>query len=162
MSTHLCNFTTLSDAQKAMVLAWRNHDAIKAYMYNTHDISEAEHLNFIESLKSRTDRCYFLVQHEGIDIGVIDFNDISEHSATLGVYANPHLTQKGLGIILMNAIIDYAFHTLNVRFLKADVFADNMKAKALYEKYGFCEKARKNIHEKELICMELENENCSL
>lgn len=159
MHLHLCNFTTLSESQKKMILAWRNHKDVKAYMYNTKDISEAEHFSFIESLKTREDRRYFLVQDAEIDIGVIDFNDISKESAVMGLYANPTLQQKGVGSRLMDAIMEYACETLKVRILKAEVFADNLKAKALYEKFGFCEKGRKMVNEKEVICMELSNEH---
>ena len=159
MRLYLCNFTTLSEPQKKMILAWRNHENVKAYMYNTNDISEAEHFAFIEALKTREDRRYFLVQHEGVDIGVIDFNDISATSATLGLYANPKLDQKGIGSLLMQSIVEYAFKRLKVNILKAEVFADNEKAKALYEKFGFCEKERKMVNEKEVICMELTNEH---
>ncbi len=155
----LCNFTTLSETQKKMILTWRNHKDVKACMYNANTISEAEHLSFIESLKTREDRRYFLVQNEGMDIGVIDFNDISKESAVMGLYVNPTLHQKGIGSLLMDAIVAYAFETLKVHTLKAEVFENNAKAKALYEKFGFCEKGRKMVHEKEVICMELINEH---
>ncbi|WP_060824995.1 UDP-4-amino-4,6-dideoxy-N-acetyl-beta-L-altrosamine N-acetyltransferase [Sulfurospirillum cavolei] len=157
----LCNFTTLSKVQKQMILAWRNHEEVRAYMYNENAISEAEHFSFIESLKTRKDRRYFLVQHEGVDIGVIDFNDISNESAVMGLYANPTLHQKGVGSLLMDAIVAYAFKTLNVHTLKAEVFESNTKAKTLYEKFGFCEKGRKMVNEKEVICMELSHEHRS-
>lgn len=159
MRLYLCNFTTLSEPQKQMILAWRNHENVKAYMYNTNDISEAEHFAFIEDLKTRADKRYFLVQHEGVDIGVIDFNDISATSATLGLYANPKLNQQGIGSLLMQSIVEYAFKRLKVQTLKAEVFEENVKAKALYEKFGFCEKERKSVNEKEVICMELIHEN---
>jgi len=159
MRLYLCNFTTLSEPQKQMILAWRNHEDVKAYMYNANDISEAEHFAFIESLKTRADRRYFLVQHEGVDIGVIDFNDISATSATLGLYANPKLNKKGVGSLLMQSIVEYAFKRLKVQILKAEVFEENLKANALYEKFGFCEKGRKMVNEKEVICMELSNED---
>lgn len=159
MRLHLCNFTTLSESQKKMILAWRNHENVKAYMYNTNDISEVEHFSFIEALQTREDRHYFLVQNAGVDIGVIDFNDISKESAVMGLYANPTLHQKGIGSLLMDAIVAYAFETLKVPILKAEVFESNTKAKALYEKFGFSEKERKMVNEKEVICMELTNEH---
>lgn len=161
MRLYLCNFTTLSEPQKQMILTWRNHEAVRAYMYNEKTISEAEHFSFIESLKTREDRRYFLVQHEGLDIGVIDFNDISATSATLGLYANPKLDQKGIGSLLMQGIVEYSFKRLKVHILKAEVFEENTKAKALYEKFGFCEKGRKMVNEKEVICMELSHEHRS-
>ena len=142
-----------------MILAWRNHENVKAYMYNTNDISEAEHFGFIEALQTREDRRYFLVQNAGIDIGVIDFNEISKESVVMGLYANPTLNQKGIGSLLMQSIVEYAFKRLKVNILKAEVFTENTKAKALYEKFGFCEKERISINDKEVICMELTNEH---
>ena len=159
MHLHLCNFTTLSESQKKMILTWRNHPNVKAYMYNDKEITEAEHFGFIETLKNREDRCYFLVQENKSDLGVIDFSAISKESAIMGLYANPTLTQKGIGSRLMEAIVTYAFETLKIQTLKAEVFAENQRAKALYEKFGFCEKERKSVNEKEVICMELTNEN---
>jgi UDP-4-amino-4,6-dideoxy-N-acetyl-beta-L-altrosamine N-acetyltransferase len=159
MRLRLCNFTTLDEPQKKMILTWRNHTNVKAYMYHTNDISETEHFCFVKALETREDRCYFLVQNEGIDIGVIDFNDISPSSAIMGLYANPTLHQKGIGSLLMEAIVIYAFETLKVHILKAEVFENNDKAKALYEKFGFCEKGRKMVNKKEVICMELANEH---
>lgn len=161
MSINCVNFTTLNEAQKAMILEWRNHPDIRAYMYNTGEISQEEHFAFIESLKRREDKRYFLVQQEGENIGVIDFTDITPSSATMGIYANPYLSQKGIGSVLLQAIVDYAFDILKVQTLKAEVFATNAKAKALYEKFGFCAMSQRSVNNKEVICMELNDENRS-
>ena len=161
MHLHLCDFTTLSDVQKAMVLTWRNHEKIKAFMYTTHTISEKEHLHFIESLKTAQDKRYFLVYNGDEAMGVIDFTDITPLRATIGLYANPTLSRKGVGKELMRAIITYGFETLHVKRLCAEAFAFNTKAKALYEAFGFCETARKTINKQEIICMELDNEHRS-
>ncbi|MDD3325359.1 MAG: UDP-4-amino-4,6-dideoxy-N-acetyl-beta-L-altrosamine N-acetyltransferase [Sulfurospirillaceae bacterium] len=161
MNTHLCDFTTLTESQKVMILKWRNHEDVRAYMYNEKEIGKEEHFNFIESLKKREDRRYFLVQKEDENIGVVDFNDISKHSATLGLYSNPNLTQKGIGSILLQTIVDYAFYVLKVQTLQAEVFATNEKAKALYEKFGFHVTGQKSVKGKEVICMELRDENRS-
>ena len=159
MNVQLLNFTTLNDSQKAMILEWRNHPSVRAYMYNPNTITQEEHLGFIEALKKRKDRRYFLVKKEDIDIGVIDFNDISKASTKLGIYANPYLTQKGIGSMLLKALIAYGFDVLKTQTLEAEVFADNEKAQHLYQKFGFVEKARTKVNEKEVICMELDNEN---
>lgn len=161
MSTHLCDFTTLSDTQKAMILTWRNHEKVRAFMYHEQMISLEEHLRFIESLKTSHDKRYFLVQHEGVDIGVIDFTHITPQCTTIGLYANPTLSRKGIGKELMCAIITYGFETLHVKKLCAELFAFNTKAKALYEAFGFCETARKTLNKQEIICMELDNEHRS-
>lgn len=145
-----------------MVLEWRNHPDIRAYMYNTGVISQKTHLEFIENLKTKENKRYFLIQRENENIGVIDFTDITPRSATMGIYANPYLTQKGIGSILLQAIMDYAFDILKVETLKAEVFASNTKAKTLYKKFGFRAMSQKNVNDKEVICMELNNDNRSL
>lgn len=159
MSVQLRNFTTLNAQQKAMILEWRNHPSVRTNMYNTDIISEAEHLAFIDSLASRDDKRYFLVQEGNEAIGVIDFNAISNISTKLGIYANPFLNQKGVGTLLMQTLISYAFDVLKTSILEAEVFAHNERAIHLYTKFGFQEKFRRLINEKEIICMELDNEN---
>lgn len=144
-----------------MILTWRNHEKVRAFMYHVQMISLEEHLLFIESLKKSLDKRYFLVQHKGVDIGVIDFTHITQQCATIGLYANPTLSRKGIGKELMNAIITYGFEALHVKKLCAELFAFNTKAKALYEAFGFCETARKTINKHEIICMELDNEHRS-
>lgn len=159
MNVQLLNFTTLNTQQKAMILEWRNHPSVRANMYNTDIISLKEHLAFIDSLSFRDDKRYFLVQKGEDAIGVIDFNDISNISTKLGIYANPFFNQKGTGTLLMQTLIAYAFDVLKTPTLEAEVFAHNERAIHLYEKFGFQEKFRRFINEKEIICMELDNEN---
>ena len=159
MSMQLRSFTTLNAHEKAMILEWRNHPSVRANMYNTDMISQEEHLAFIDSLAKREDKRYFLVQEDDEAIGVIDFNAISTISTKLGIYANPFLAKKGTGTLLMQTLIAYAFEVLKTLTLEAEVFAHNERAIHLYEKFGFQEKFRRFINEKEIICMELDNEN---
>lgn len=149
----LLDFTTLDTNQLTLVLSWRNHPDIRQWMLRNDEISSEDHFRFIESLKQRTDKRYFLVQREGKNIGVIDFMDITEKSAELGLYANPQM--RGIGETLMRALIDYAFVTLKVKTLIATVFADNERAKHLYEKFDFIEINRTAYEKREMIRMEL-------
>jgi len=149
----LLDFTTLDANQLTLVLSWRNHPKIREWMLHPNEISMEEHLQFVESLKRREDRRYFLVQREGKNIGVIDFMDIMEESAELGLYANPKM--QGVGETLMRVLIDYAFVTLKVKTLIATVFADNERAKYLYEKFDFTERDRSLYNGREMITMEL-------
>jgi UDP-4-amino-4,6-dideoxy-N-acetyl-beta-L-altrosamine N-acetyltransferase len=159
MSVQLLNFTTLNAQEKAMILEWRNHPSVRTNMYNTDIISQEEHLAFIDSLVKKEDKRYFLVQENTTNFGVIDFNDISSISTKLGIYINPYLAQKGIGTLLMQTLIAYAFDVLKTHTLEAEVFAHNEKAIHLYNKFGFQEKFRRLINEKEIICMEFNNEN---
>lgn len=153
MQVRLLDFTTLDTPLLTLVLAWRNHSNIRRWMLSDDEILMINHLQFIQSLKTRSDKRYFLVQREEAYIGVIDFTDITDISAEIGIYANPDM--RGVGEALMNALIDYAFVTLKVKTLIATVFSDNERAKHLYEKFDFVETNRTAYEKREMIRMEL-------
>ena len=153
----LINFVDLTIEEKKMVLSWRNHPDIKKWMYTDSDISLENHLNFIDSLKDRKDKLYFLVKKDDEYIGVINFTDIKAESLEMGIYSKP--SAKGLGSILLKTIIEYAFDTLKIKRIFAEVFSENSRAYNLYKKYGFNEIGKNNINNKEVIRLELKNEN---
>lgn len=155
----LVNFTELSPDEKEMVLAWRNHPKIRERMFTQNEISLKDHMQYIESLATKSDRVYFLVRHRKDNIGVIDFTGINltDGTAEFGLYANPDL--KGMGTLLMNEVIYYAFNTLGIQTLICEVFEENVPAIKLYERYGFKGTATRKAMDKTVICMELKNEN---
>ncbi|MBD3809795.1 MAG: UDP-4-amino-4,6-dideoxy-N-acetyl-beta-L-altrosamine N-acetyltransferase [Sulfuricurvum sp.] len=152
MQVRLLDFTTLDKELLTLVLEWRNHSDIRCWMLNGDEISLENHLRFVESLKNRADKRYFLVQGDDSYIGVIDFTDITNISAEIGIYANPQM--RGVGEALMSALIEYGFSTLGVTMLIASVFADNERAKHLYEKFDFTERNRTFYKGREMIIME--------
>lgn len=153
----LINFIDLTKKKKEMILTWRNHPSIKKWMYDSDDITLQNHMLFIEHLKDSSDKLYFLIQKDGEYIGVVDFTNINEQSCDFGLYSNPKL--KGIGDVLLDSICKYAFENLNINKLYAEVFTKNEKAIHLYDKFNFKEIEKKLINNKEVICMELKNEN---
>ena len=154
-SIELINFTELTNDEKLMVLAWRNHPEVRRWMFTQEPIEKENHLTYIDSLEARSDRVYFLVKKEGSPIGVIDFTaiDLKKEQADIGLYANTDV--KGVGGDLMHTIIEYGFEQFNVKRLISEVYEENTKAIALYERFEF-----KKIDKKEnIIVMELKNEN---
>jgi len=149
------NFTDLSRFEKEMVLEWRNHPNIRKWMFNQGEIQLDEHMTFIQGLDSKKDRLYFLVRKGSDNLGVIDFTNIKhgEKITDFGIYANPSL--KGLGKLLMELVITYAFNTLKVDTLVSEVFSNNSPAIKLYIKYGFLEVRQRTVNNKSVICMEL-------
>lgn len=154
----LINFIDLTLEEKKMVLFWRNNSIIKQWMYSSDNISLDNHLLFIEFLKDSEDKLYFLVKQGNKYIGVIDFIRIDKDagSSEFGLYANVQL--KGVGKTLLNSICEYAFNTLKISKLIAEVFAENEKAISLYKKFNFKETRKKIVNNQEVICMELKYE----
>lgn len=154
----LINFIELIEEEKEMILKWRNNPKIRKWMYNQEEIELFEHLGFIESLKSRKDKLYFLVKKSNEFIGVIDFTQIIENeSLHMGIYTNPET--RGNGRILLNKILNYSFNVLKVKKIFSEVYLENNKAYELYKLYKFKDISNKCINNKEVICMELNYEN---
>jgi len=153
----LLNFIDLGQKEKEMILEWRNHPKVRKWMYNQERIKLEEHLSFIDGLKSRNDKLYFLVKKQDEYIGVIDFAQlVKKVSVHIGIYSNPNL--KGNGNILLHTLIDYSFKNLKVKRVFLEVFAENDKAYNLYKKFNFKEISEKIINNKKVICMELKKE----
>jgi len=153
----LINFIDLSLKEKKMILSWRNNDDIKAWMYTQENIDLEEHLSFIESLKTKEDKLYFLVRKNSENLGVIDFTNICKESVHMGLYINPEL--RGLGKLFMKTIISYSFDILKVRKIIAEVYSKNQRAYELYKKMGFEDFNTKEVNEKEVKYLELKDEN---
>lgn len=147
----LLNFTTLNTLQKELVLSWRNHPSIRKWMMDDKVIPLENHLRFIDLLHTKTDRCYFLVQKDAEYIGVVDLANINANTAELGIYANPDM--RGVGNILMNALIDHA-KTLGLSKLVANVFITNVRALNLYQKFEFSETKRIECKKKKMLTLE--------
>ena len=160
-SVKLINFTDLSLDKKKMVLEWRNHIDVSKFMYSSNKIPLKKHLQYIENLKTDNNNVYFLVTFKDKGIGVVYFNHISfkAKEAFFGLYANPFEKITGVGSILEEICIKYAFDILKLIKLKLEVFSDNNKAINLYKKFNFKETSKKTVNDRDVICMELIKSN---
>ncbi len=158
VSIELINFTNLSYDEKLEILSLRNHICVRKWMFDKEPIALENHISYIDSLKDKKDRVYFVIKQYGQAVGVIDFTniDLNNLEADIGLYANPKF--KGVGSLLMQNILDYAFNELNLKKLVAKVFEDNFSAIKLYKKFNFKEVGKKIVNCKNVIYMELENE----
>jgi UDP-4-amino-4,6-dideoxy-N-acetyl-beta-L-altrosamine N-acetyltransferase len=158
----LKNFIDLTYDEVVEVLSWRNHESIRIWMHTTNTITLDEHLAFIQSLKSTTSKLYFVVIKNGNPIGVIDLVNITNTSASLGLYANPFSDRKGIGTIILRALMRHAYDTLGLSTLRLEYFFNNEKAKTLYEKFDFIPMGEKEQNGQKIICMEHSREHWTL
>jgi putative acetyltransferase len=59
------------------------------------------------------------------------------HAASLGMAVHDAYAGRGVGSALVAAVIDVADRWWNIRRLELEVYADNARAVALYERFGF-------------------------
>ena len=71
------------------------------------------------------------------------------------MYANPFEKIVGVGRILEEVCLKYAFEILSLDKIKLEVFQDNSVVINLHKKYNFKRVGVKNINNKKVICMEL-------
>lgn len=157
----LKNFTKLDNAEKLMVLSWRNHEDVRKWMYNSEIISKVNHMNFIVKLINDIKNQYFLLKDGNENIGVIYFNKIDDENSScyFGLYGSSDSKVRGLGRILEESSINYAFNVLKVNKLNLEVFEDNVQVINLHKKYNFIVNDEKIVNNEKVICMELRNEN---
>ena len=60
-----------------------------------------------------------------------------QHAASIGMAVHDAHAGKGVGSALMAAVVDLAERWWNIRRLELSVYADNARAIALYERFGF-------------------------
>ena len=130
------NFILLSEDEKRMVWQWRNEGSIRSLMYTTDIIPWENHLRFIESLKSREDRYYWLIYKDDTAIGVFDITDYDKEKdfAEVGYYANPEL--HGVGFEMLRECFWFYFHIINIKALTLSVRKDNCRAALLDQFLG--------------------------
>lgn len=130
------NFIDLNDDEISQIYQARTHQNIVKFSGGG-EFSFEDHLNFIKSLASKNDKKYFMIYDESKFIGVINFTNITKQNAEFGIYKNPALTDKGIGSILMQEMLNYAKFTLNLSQIKAICLKTNQIAFNLYKKFGF-------------------------
>lgn len=59
------------------------------------------------------------------------------HVASIGMAVHDDFAGRGVGTALMAAVVDLADRWWNIRRLELNVYADNTRAIALYERFGF-------------------------
>lgn len=125
-----------------MVLAWRNHPAIRSYMLSQHEISLQEHRKWFERVQHDMTRQQLIVSDGTEPIGFVQFNPVIQGGiADWGFYARPD-APKGSGRKLGRAALEYAFKDLGLHKVCGQVIETNAPSIAFHKKLGFVEEGR--------------------
>lgn len=90
-----------------------------------------------------------VAEAEGVPIGSASLDRFAgrrAHVAGLGLMVADHWQGTGVGTALIGALTDLADNWLGLRRIELSVFADNGRAIALYEKFGFVEEGRQRAY----------------
>lgn len=125
--------------QQARVRQLRNQPDVRKFMYTDHEISEAEHLNWLESLRASSRQQVFVIVIEAAPVGVVSLSAINATHGTAdwAFYLDTTLQGKGLGSQVELWMLDYAFGTAGLEKLNCEVLEINPAVIKMHQKFGF-------------------------
>lgn len=125
-----------------MVLAWRNHPAVRSFMLTQHEISLEEHRQWFERVKLEKTRLHLVVMDGTAPIGFVQFNSVSQGGiADWGFYVRPD-APKGSGTKLGKAALMHGFNVIGLHKVCGLAIDINSVSIAFHLKMGFQEEGR--------------------
>ncbi|MNZ87021.1 Spermidine N(1)-acetyltransferase [compost metagenome] len=119
------------------VLAWRNHEEVRRYMYTQHEISLVEHTRWFERASQDSSRHLLVFESNAVPLGFINLHQIAPGGvADWGFYAAPD-APKGTGRQLGQAAIQYAFTQAGLHKLCGQALAYNERSIKFHLSQGF-------------------------
>ncbi|MDN0075828.1 UDP-4-amino-4,6-dideoxy-N-acetyl-beta-L-altrosamine N-acetyltransferase [Crenobacter sp. SG2303] len=120
-----------------LVLAWRNHQEVRSYMYTQREIELAEHARWFERASQDPDRHLLLFERDGVPQGFINLHQIAPGGiADWGFYAAPE-APRGTGRQLGHCALEHAFKELKLHKVCGQAFACNERSVGLHQRLGF-------------------------
>ena len=103
-------------------------------------ISEEKERRWVQKKLAENASLFSILDKEsGAFIGNIEFMDVQDGSAELGIAVTAAMQDKGYGTEAVRAMVRYGMNTLGLRRVFLKVFPDNARAIHVYEKCGFRE-----------------------
>jgi len=121
------------------VLAWRNSDQVRSYMYHDDLISWAAHERWFNRVAEDARYDYQLFCYQTSPIGLTSASQIDRDAGTCfwGLYIGEQDAPPGSGSWLGYYAMNHMFDALAMRKVICEVLAFNKRAIRLYEKLGF-------------------------
>lgn len=127
----------MTHADLEQVLAWRNHEEVRRYMYTQHEISLVEHTRWLERASKDPSRHLLVFESNAAPLGFINLHQIAPGGvADWGFYAAPD-APKGTGRQLGHAAIQYAFTQVGLHKLCGQALAYNERSIKFHLNHGF-------------------------
>lgn len=127
----------MSDADSLNMFELRNSPDISLWMVNDKEISHDEHEAFINSLKSRTDKDYFVVKDNDNEIiGSVNIDYTESGVSERGIFIVPGQHNKGHALRVLTEFYRHARRYFSVNTILTHVKSENAASLRLEEKLG--------------------------
>ena len=122
-----------SQSNADLVLAWRNAQHVRANSLNDEVIKLEDHLLFVDGLKGRADRNFFIVHIQGLPVAVLNVN-VNAGVGSWGCYlggGEDRTVRPGVFPILIGVAGVFAFEELSCQELHSDVLETNLSPQTM-------------------------------
>lgn len=127
----------LAEPDLELVRSWRNHPAIREFMYNRHVIDAAEHRRWFEACSHDPARHLLVYEETDLPRGFVSFTYTRTHGVVeWGFYCSPH-APHGTGQRLGTTALLHAFTGLHLHKICGEALAFNERSIRFHEKLGF-------------------------
>jgi len=101
-----------------------------------------------ESCAAGSPHVQIVAEADGTVVGAAGLHPVGasprkRHSMALGINVDADWHGRGVGTLLMQSLCDYADNWLGLLRIELDVYADNLRAQSLYQRFGF---VREGVH----------------
>lgn len=131
------NFQMIQFKDLELLREWRNSPRISKNMYNREYITKEKQENWFRGLEEDNTRRYFVCSIDNIPVGSLYFNSIQNESCEWGCYIGGDGVIPGVGLVLGASALNYAFDTLKVKILKADVLSFNSSPQKMHKFFKY-------------------------
>lgn len=87
----------------AMILAWRNDPYVRSVSRDKGVIGWKAHLAWFERIVASTDHLLLIAEKNGVPVGVVRFDRLSDHRHEISLYLNPVVAGRRLGLAMIGA-----------------------------------------------------------
>jgi len=137
------------DEDKDLILKWRNSPDVAPYMYTDHQISEPEHNQWFDSIRSDLRREYWIIESDSVPVGLASLYAIDKDNSKCAwafYLADPSARGKGIGTFVEFMIIERALNEMGLNKLWCEVLETNEAVWKLHQTFGFEIEARYRQH----------------
>ncbi len=127
----------MTQADLETVMAWRNHEDVRRFMFTQHEIVKDEHNRWFDRARMDPKRHLLIYQEDDTPLGFINIHEIAAGGiADWGFYADPD-APRGTGSAMGYAVLQHAFHTLRLHKLCGQAIAFNERSIQYHLKLRF-------------------------
>lgn len=143
-----CVLRPIGEEDLPLVLAWRNSEAVRPFMYTDHLISPEEHRGWFERIRTRVPVPFRVLDVAGRPVGVVSVTGVDEASRRChwGFYVGEKDAPRGSGSALGWLGLSFVFGEMGMRKVVGEAFAFNEASLRFHRRLGFTEEGRFRAH----------------